>query len=490
MEDKIITLKVKHNLEDVVKKVDKVNDSLDETKKEVDKISTSTKKAEDGIGKMAKSFSTLGVAIKGAGIGIALEAFTMFKDVLGSNQRILNAYNTTLNATRYIFTDLVKLVSGDLSISTFIDNIGKSVEKGGDLTKLRNDAKIAEALQQGLIEKFDRQAEIQRQIRDDETLTFDKRIKANQELGNILFMQGAEMQKLANMQIKAAQANRDLTPNNENEIALIQAKNNALAISAQVTGLESEQLVNNNSLLKERRDLIQESYITDADLAQAKADTLIAIQKKYYTDIQDLTANTEQEALDLYQRRRAEEIELITNDFATKADLYLSLGTEVAIKQNEIDKKATLERIGHLNAYADASMAVAQLVGQQTAEGKALAIAASLISTYAAIAGQLKAFSGVPIPGYAIAQAIATGAVGLAQVANIASVNTGSYNSGAAMANTPSAPRFNVVGVSPINQVAQAIGQNDKPVKAYVVSGEVSSAQSLDRNRITSATLG
>lgn len=52
------------------------------------------------------------------------------------------------------------------------------------------------------------------------------------------------------------------------------------------------------------------------------------------------------------------------------------------------------------------------------------------------------------------------------------------------------APRFNVVGTSGVNQLAQAVGQNQEPVKAYVVSSEVSSQQSLDRNKIMSASLG
>lgn len=48
------------------------------------------------------------------------------------------------------------------------------------------------------------------------------------------------------------------------------------------------------------------------------------------------------------------------------------------------------------------------------------------------------------------------------------------------------APQFNVVGNSGINQLAQL---QQTPMQAFVVSGEVTSAQSLDRNRIQNATL-
>lgn len=56
-------------------------------------------------------------------------------------------------------------------------------------------------------------------------------------------------------------------------------------------------------------------------------------------------------------------------------------------------------------------------------------------------------------------------------------------------ATSVSAPTFNIVGQNPNNQLAQTIGaQQRQPIEAYVVSGNISSAQSLDRNRINTAT--
>lgn len=52
-------------------------------------------------------------------------------------------------------------------------------------------------------------------------------------------------------------------------------------------------------------------------------------------------------------------------------------------------------------------------------------------------------------------------------------------------------PSFNIVGQSGTNQLADALGnQNQRPIRTYVVAGDVSSAQSLDRNIITGASLG
>jgi hypothetical protein len=56
---------------------------------------------------------------------------------------------------------------------------------------------------------------------------------------------------------------------------------------------------------------------------------------------------------------------------------------------------------------------------------------------------------------------------------------------------TISAPAFNIVGQSSTDQLAEAItGQAQEPIKAYVVSNDVTTAQSLDRNIVQGATIG
>ena len=100
------------------------------------------------------------------------------------------------------------------------------------------------------------------------------------------------------------------------------------------------------------------------------------------------------------------------------------------------------------------------------------------------------------MPGYAIAQAIATGLVGLANVKKIASVKVpessgGSSSQTGSITAASAAPSFNIVGSDPQTQLAEAIGQQaQQPVKAFVVAGDVSTAQSLDRNIIQESSLG
>jgi len=55
---------------------------------------------------------------------------------------------------------------------------------------------------------------------------------------------------------------------------------------------------------------------------------------------------------------------------------------------------------------------------------------------------------------------------------------------------TSAPPAFNIVGASGTNQLAETIaGQNERPVKAFVTSQDVTTAQSLDRNIVEGASI-
>ena len=93
--------------------------------------------------------------------------------------------------------------------------------------------------------------------------------------------------------------------------------------------------------------------------------------------------------------------------------------------------------------------------------------------------------------GISIASVLAATAKGLKGLGGGGAVSGGGGNQGSGSAPAPlaAAPTFNVVGTSGQNQIAQSLG-NQAPVKAYVVSNDVTTAQSLDRNIVKTATLG
>ena len=129
---------------------------------------------------------------------------------------------------------------------------------------------------------------------------------------------------------------------------------------------------------------------------------------------------------------------------------------------------------------------------------KAANIASATIQTWQSAAGAYASqFLPLPDPSSPARGQIAAGmavAGGLVRVAKIASQKFegggsvgGGGGGGGATVPTMSAPQFNVVGQSGVNQLASL---NQQPIQAYVVSGQVTSQQALDRNRLANATLG
>lgn len=134
---------------------------------------------------------------------------------------------------------------------------------------------------------------------------------------------------------------------------------------------------------------------------------------------------------------------------------------------------------------------------------KALAVGAANLATIPAVLPP-----GIPNPAFPLAVAATTKSAVLTKISaatSIASIlaagigqaqsitgggNGGSASGGGGGGGAAAAPpSFNIVGQNSNNQLAQTIaGQQQQPVQAYVVSGNVSSAQSLDRNRIDTAT--
>ena len=119
---------------------------------------------------------------------------------------------------------------------------------------------------------------------------------------------------------------------------------------------------------------------------------------------------------------------------------------------------------------------------------KAVNIANAVIDTYKA-ANVALASSPPPFNYIAMAAAITAGLVNVKKIASQQFQTSGTTPSGGSNAPTGAAPmtaNFNTIGSSGINQLAQL---QQTPTQAYVVSGEVTSAQALDRNRVQNATL-
>jgi hypothetical protein len=176
-----------------------------------------------------------------------------------------------------------------------------------------------------------------------------------------------------------------------------------------------------------------------------------------------------------------------------------------ARKEEEIKRNADLAKAG-LTLISDLTELFGKKGEKQAKKAfqvkKAASIATALIDTYlsarSAYFSQFLPIADASSPvrgGIAAGIAVASGLAGVAKIASQKFEGGGSASGGGGggeggggggMSGGTQAPSFNVVGNNGLNQLSQL---QQQPTQAYVVSGQVTTAQSLDRNRIQNATL-
>lgn len=288
-----------------------------------------------------------------------------------------------------------------------------------------------------------------------------------------------------------------------------------------------------------------------AELKKAEEDrkkSELELEQKYIDELKNINAKTDQEKLDLQAQRDLEEINRIAKTANEKANLmalynekYATLQTELDAKnatdadkrkqdknakdKADADKKAQ-EDISREKLVADAKFEIQMqalnaldgLVGLAKTFGekskgiqKAALIAESAVSiakiimntnqanlqalanpateaTFGAYGATKIALNWVTA-GTSIASTVAATAKGLSALGGGGGGSAPSAPSGTTSA--PAAPSFNVVGNSGVNQIAGVMQQQGAPVvKTYVTAGDVTTAQGLNRNIVSNATLG
>jgi hypothetical protein len=235
------------------------------------------------------------------------------------------------------------------------------------------------------------------------------------------------------------------------------------------------------------------------DLEAKKAEEIKAVNAKELEDLVGLTARKGE--------LTKEQVDTSIKGLTEKSEAEKKARDEQKIldEQELKDKKSVQEfwiqaTIDTLNILGDLAQTFAGKSEKAQRKAfniqKAANIASTLLETYKAAQS---AYASQVIPGDptslirgGVAAGIAT-AAGLARVAKIAKTQFNSPNTGGGGDNAnggslpqQQAPNFNIVGNAGSNPLAQL---GNAPLQAYVVSGEVTSAQSLDRNRVVNATL-
>jgi hypothetical protein len=256
-----------------------------------------------------------------------------------------------------------------------------------------------------------------------------------------------------------------------------------LKIQAQIATAEEEKALQ-LARLQEQIDLYKEG-------TQGRLDAEIAYnEKKQEIDLQVLSYE------DQLAKKRLE------NAVKAKAD-------QKDLDDKELERQKQISNERYQLAYDTLALisSVTELFGRRNEKAAKVAFgidkAAKIASaTIATIEGTIEAWKTaqkspltVAFPGYPAVQAGLTAAFGAAGIAKIAQTKFSSSvqpvdiptpSGGGQGAGSVMSANFNVVGNSGINQLASL---QQQPVQAYVVSGQVTSQQSLDRNRQENATL-
>jgi hypothetical protein len=290
-----------------------------------------------------------------------------------------------------------------------------------------------------------------------------------------------------------------------NDLTKTEKANSKTRVDTHKTEVKEKVKANDEYLDKYTQALIDELFAYEEQ--QKKINEL---EKQYITEAENINAESEQQKLNLWYRRQREEIDRITVAGGERNNLYALLDIQRAKKQNEVNQKAADDeqkildarlagQLGFLDAIQGVLQSLSGLFEQGSAEAKAFALLDIAVGTAKGFIqgldiAQKASLAAGPGAGFAFpiffAQQIGAvlGAASKAK-AILASGNTSSGGGATTGSGAPQAPSFNVVGVSGVNQIAQTVG-SQKPLKAYVVSQDVTTQQALDRNIIKTSSLG
>ena len=393
----------------------------------------------------------LGTAIKD---GLVVR-FNEFLEVLGLvgkafGQLIDGEFSKAFDTIKEAGVQVVDVYTGvDDSLEKITETIVKyTTETLKQADAITQTAKAADraAVQFAMLNaQFLKDAELQRQIRDDETKTFEERIEANNKLNTILEEQQKLQREQVQIGITAAQQQYDINASEENFIALQESKVAMLELEETITGQLSEQKTNQVSLEKELLETQKE----------VRAEGLSGLER----ELQEL-----QDAYDLKL------------EMARKS----GEGTTAITKQYEKQKSDLVKAnmLVQLDAYANLAGALSTLAG----ENKELAVAEAVMATWSGATKALSEGAGTPA-GWINAAAII--AAGLSNVSKIMAVDVGGGGGGGnvgSMSSTP-APQM-MSGAFDISG-----GVAPEATKAYVVTDEMSNSQNQLANIRRRATI-
>ena len=461
------------------------------------------------IGLIVTAFIALGAAAMYFATKANTEVLDAFKRSTASSEKYRLALEKTAKEQN---------TSSEKAIKALDREGARRIAMGEDATKVQkeiNAAKIKEleiAVEQdkAAIRSLNAQKEKLKEVQKETKEKLVQQIIAAKQAiidDKIGVFQSLNIKKIADALTQIKEVDAEMNKQIQSTNSSLTARNQELEASIDaIDGLKTSQLALNNQPEIKIDDTAAKARKAELDaIAEVNAGKL-ALETTF---LQTKRATTlENNTLDLDLLKEQTDKEAAINEAARLAE---------AEKQKAADKAERARKLNMMNMSLDATkgglQGISDLVGAFAGKSvaaqkkafntqKKLNIAMATIDT---IKGAVSAFTGmtaaVPGPvGLALGAVAAAGVVasGVANVKKITSTqfdggggsvsaSTGAGGGGGAgQASNPAS--FNVVGNSNTNQLMEGLN-NQPPVQAFVVSGAVTTAQSLDRNQIKTATL-
>ena len=453
--------------------------------------------------------------------------FSAYNKLLGEQDKAISDNNQTIRAANKAYLDGINELaildaeqakaSRDQAKQKSND-AKKSVKEVKDISKEIEDAKL-KALSDGQEKELElirvqyerKKTDLEKQVKEGSV----KRKQANELIAQNVIQQGIDEQKIIDKytqeRIKKEdedwlkQQEIDLSKQDYEKLILMQKFDAESLLATDIEKLTIEH--------QEALKAIDAKYLAEAEaIKEAQRVKEIEAIKNY-----NLIVSSEEElARQAIDEKVVADLEKLTSDFDLKLlteEQYNLAREKLTEKTNaeiaKLDEDANNKKQELLNSQLDAvkggltSIAnIAELfAGKSKASQKrafniqkATNIATATIDTFVSAQSAYKSVIGVPVVGPVLAPLASAGAIAMGLM-NIKKIKESQFEGGAEPSASSGggggggavqAPQFNVVGNNGMNQLAQL---QQKPVQAYVVSSEMTSAQALERNRINNATI-
>ena len=398
------------------------------------------------------------------------------------------------------------------SIKGLVDEIKNESQAAFDLEKRMQE------LEKNEIDFIERRAKMRSEMEkyrlqaEDETLTDEERGEALRKSIRI-------QQELTDKEIEFAKERADII---SKQVALGESTNEDLQAEAEAKARVLDLETQRDRMLRSLQTRLNAftkgvNENTDAQKknaeSQKKLNEALKQQQQNILSNEQETIKKQQELEDAYLNSKLDKIDVEKNavydKYFSEIEAARQAGRDTTLleeaQQAEIDaidakyarqkvEREQMVKNAKIAAAGQALQAIQANLEQGSKASKAVAIAQTLFDVYSSIQAIFRNSAGSPItaafPAYPYIQAASAAAFGFANLRKIMSAPTASASGGGGGAGGASfsgggavaAPTFTISGDSGQNQLADILNnQNREPVRAYVVSGEVTSQQQMDR---------